>query len=60
MSAKKNFSSIFQLHDVRNPKIVKNFALLRDSDIGITEYWQVNLIESVYFFLIQKNFIERR
>lgn len=49
-SAKRNYSSIIQLSDIKNKKI-KYFPLFRDSEIGITEYWQINLIESVIIFL---------
>jgi len=48
-SAKKQYTSYIQLSDF-DKKLTKNFTIFRDTDIGITEYWQVPLIESVINF----------
>jgi len=45
-SAKKFYSSVIQLTDPKN-NLNKCFTIFRDADIGITEYWQVSMIESV-------------
>jgi len=45
-SAKKLYSSVIQLSDFKK-KLEKYFTIFRDADIGITEYWQVSMIESV-------------
>lgn len=53
-SAKKIYSSVFQVVDTKSD-MIKHFTLFRDTDMGITEYWQVSMIESVIYYLIVSN-----
>jgi len=34
-------------YNPRDPKEVHRFPLFRDKDVGVNEYWQTHLIESV-------------
>ena len=55
-SAKKVFTGVLQLQNLNNEEIT-NFAIFKDSDIGIHEYWQANQTETVkLIFLIKLHF----
>jgi hypothetical protein len=46
-SAKKVYKSILSFSNPRDLSEVHRFPLYRDNDVGINEYWQTHLIESV-------------
>jgi hypothetical protein len=46
-SAKKKFSSFLTLADAKQPKDKYRFPVYRDNEMGINEYWQAHIHESV-------------
>jgi hypothetical protein len=46
-STNKLYESVFSTVNPINSGDVRKFPLFRDQDIGINEYWQTYLIESV-------------
>jgi hypothetical protein len=54
-SAKRRYSSHIGLNDPKRLNYKYNFPVYRDNEVGINEYWQAPLIETVNKFLFYFN-----
>ncbi len=49
-SVKKRYSSALNLQDPIIPSDIHKYPLYRDYEVGISEYWQAHITESVKGF----------